>query len=95
MMKKQMQKQVHGFVTFIREQGVIGLAIGFILGGAIKEVVSALVDDLVNPIVGIFLGPIGDLGEVVIPVASAQVAIGSFIATLIDFTIVAAGLFWN
>ena len=33
-----------GFLTFIREQGVIGLAIGFILGGAVSKVVAAFVN---------------------------------------------------
>ncbi|KKU45245.1 MAG: Large-conductance mechanosensitive channel-like protein [Microgenomates group bacterium GW2011_GWB1_46_7] len=45
-----------GFLSFIREQGVMGLAVGFILGGAISKVVSSLVTDIVNPLVGILLG---------------------------------------
>lgn len=32
-----------GFLNFIREQGVVGLAVGFILGGAVSKVVSAIV----------------------------------------------------
>jgi len=32
-----------GFTTFLRKQGVVGLAVGFILGGAISKVVSSLV----------------------------------------------------
>ncbi|MBN1168519.1 MscL family protein [Candidatus Woesebacteria bacterium] len=31
-----------GFMNFIREQGVVGLAVGFILGGAVSKVVSSL-----------------------------------------------------
>ena len=40
---------MRGFLNFIREQGVVGLAIGFILGGAISKLVAALVNDLINP----------------------------------------------
>ena len=35
---------MQGFIQFIREQGVIGLAIGFILGAAVSKVVASLVD---------------------------------------------------
>ena len=37
------------FINFIRKQGVIGLAIGFILGGAVSKLVSALVSDISTP----------------------------------------------
>lgn len=36
-----------GFIEFIREKGVVGLAVGFILGGAVAKVVAALVTDLI------------------------------------------------
>jgi len=42
------------FVDFIRKQGVAGLAIGFILGGAVSKVVTALIEDIINPLVGLF-----------------------------------------
>ena len=32
-----------GFINFIRKQGVVGLAVGFMLGGAISKLVSAIV----------------------------------------------------
>jgi large-conductance mechanosensitive channel len=38
------------FIDFIREQGIVGLAAGFILGGAVSKAVSALVTDVINPI---------------------------------------------
>jgi len=49
-----------GFIDFIRKQGVIGLAVGFILGGAVSKVVTALVEDIINPIIGVALGRAGD-----------------------------------
>ena len=36
-----------GFVDFIRERGVMGLAIGFVLGTSVQKVVTAMVDDLI------------------------------------------------
>ena len=44
-----------GFIDFIRERGVVGFAIAFILGGAITKLVASLVTDIVNPILGVVL----------------------------------------
>ena len=55
-MREKIRGQFAGFVEFIRERGVMGLAIGFVLGGAVQKVVAALVDDILNPILGIFAG---------------------------------------
>ena len=85
------------FMDFIRTQGVVGLAVGFTLGGAVTKLVSALVVDIINPIVGIFLGKLGDLSAIVIHVygTNAQIAIGSFISALIDFMIIAAVVYFG
>lgn len=45
-----------GFMNFVREQGVVGLAVGFILGGAVAKMVTALVTDLLNPLIGLLMG---------------------------------------
>lgn len=45
-----------GFVNFIREQGVVGLAVGLVLGGAVATLVKSLVDNVVMPPVGLLLG---------------------------------------
>ncbi|HSX46407.1 MAG TPA: MscL family protein [Patescibacteria group bacterium] len=47
---------LQGFVDFIREQGVVGLAIGLILGVAAKSVVDSLVNNIFNPLVGALSG---------------------------------------
>ncbi len=45
---------------FLKTFGIIGLAIAFVIGAAASKLVSALVTDIVNPIVGLAL-PSGDL----------------------------------
>lgn len=45
-----------GFITFIREQGVIGMAVGLAIGAAAGASVKAIVDNFINPIVGFLLG---------------------------------------
>ena len=84
-----------GFLEFIREQGVLGLAVGFILGGAVAKVVSAMVEDLINPIIGIILGKAGNLSEYSIQVGSAQIMWGHFITSFIDFVVIAAVVYYG
>lgn len=76
-------------MDFIREQGVIGLAVGFILGGAVSKVVTSLVEDLINPILGVILGKAGGLTTAAISIGDGQIMIGSFISVLIDFVVIA------
>ena len=78
-----------GFINFVREQGVVGLAVGFILGGAVSKVVTALVTDIINPVLGIALGAAGDLKEMSISIGSAQVMYGDLVSVVIDFVVVA------
>ena len=50
-----MTKFVKGFMTFVREQGVVGLAVGLAIGIQASSTVSALVAQLINPLVGVIL----------------------------------------
>jgi len=75
--------QVSGFVDFIRDRGVAGFAIGFILGGAAQKLVQAFMDDIINPLLGSFLGPVKNLSEYAI----GEFKIGDFILVLINFFI--------
>lgn len=54
--KRRSAKHVNGFLEFIREQGVIGLAIGFVIGAAAATLVKSLIDNVVMPPLGVLLG---------------------------------------
>ena len=84
-----------GFIDFIRKQGVVGLAVGFILGGAVSKVVASIVSDLINPLVGLVLGAAGGLQGMIIKIGSAQIMVGNFIATLIDFLVIALVVYYG
>ena len=84
-----------GFLDFVRKQGVVGLAVGFILGGAVSKVVSSIVTDLVNPLIGLLLGMTGGLQTSVIKISTAEIRIGSFISTLVDFLIIALVVYYG
>lgn len=81
---------IQGFLNFIREQGVVGLAVGFILGGAVSGVVSSLVEDIINPIIGAIFGSSEGLSAMML----GPVALGSFVSVLIDFLIIAAVVYF-
>jgi large conductance mechanosensitive channel len=78
-----------GFLNFIREQGVVGLAVGFILGGAIAKFVTAFINDLISPILGVILGLAGGLKDASLSVGPVQLFYGDFISSLIDFLVIA------
>lgn len=42
-----------GFLTFIREQGVVGLAVGLAIGTAAGASVKAIVDNFISPLVAL------------------------------------------
>lgn len=75
-----------GFIEFVRERGVMGLAIGFVLGTSVQKVVTAFVTDIVNPFVGYFLGRADGIKNFAI----GQFLIGDFIMVVVDFLILCA-----
>lgn len=85
---------MRGFIDFIREQGIIGLAMGFILGGASSKLVNAFVADIVSPIIGLVLGNIHSLSDSYIQIGTAKIMWGDFVATSIDFFILAFSVYF-
>ena len=77
------------FINFIRKQGVVGLAVGFILGGAISKLVSALVGDIINPTLSIFLGRVEGLENASLAIGQVKILWGDFLSVLIDFLVIA------
>lgn len=82
-------KHFKGFLDFIREQGVVGLAVGFLLGGAVSKTVTSFVTDIVNPIIGAIFGAAGNLNAATFTLGGATIAWGNFVSTIIDFLIIA------
>jgi len=83
-----------GFMDFVKEQGVVGLAVGFILGGAVAKMVTAIVTDLINPLIGLALGGI-NLKSNYVMVGTAKMMWGDFVSVFIDFFIVALVVYFG
>lgn len=83
-----------GFLNFMREQGVVGLAVGFILGGSVSKVVSSLVEDIINPLFGLVLGQTKNLASASLFIRSSEIRWGHFVTIVIDFMIIAAVVYF-
>lgn len=84
-----------GFIEFIRDKGVVGLAVGFILGAAVSKLVASLVEDIINPILGAVLGAAGDLSSMSLKVGNVEIMWGNFIAVFIDFLVIALVVYYG
>lgn len=51
-----MNKNLNGFMSFVREQGVVGLAVGLAIGVQVGQTVQSVVDGLINPLVAFIIG---------------------------------------
>jgi large conductance mechanosensitive channel len=81
------------FVTFLKQYGVIGLAIAVIIGGKANALVTALVDGIIMPIVSFFL-PGGTWRTATLDIGPIHLLLGPVFGAGIDFLIVAWLVFW-
>ena len=99
-----MKKFFQEFKEFIAKGNVIDMAVAVIVGGAFKEIVNALVADIVMPLVSLATGGVSveDWKWVITPAvvedgtevaAESALMYGHFIQTIIDFLIIALCIF--
>jgi len=81
------------FKDFISQYKVMGMAVAFILGLYLGTVVSALVKDLVMPIIGLAIPGLGNLATLTVTVMNQIFGVGDFLATVITFIVVAFVIF--
>ncbi len=89
---KKISKGASEFKSFISRGNVVDMAVGVIIGGAFGKIVTSLVNDVLMPIIGVFLGGL-DFSDLSIKVGDATIKYGSFIQTIVDFLIVAFCIF--
>ena len=90
---------VKEFKEFINRGSVVDLAVGVIVGGAFSAIVTSLVNNIVTPILSIFIGGL-DFSDLVITVPSflgatepATIKYGLFLESVIDFLVIAFVIF--
>lgn len=88
-----MKKFFDEFKTFLNKGNALELAIGVVIGSAFSGIVNSLVNDVITPIIGRLVGGL-DFSHIAINLGGdANIMIGSFIQSIINFIIVAFVLF--
>lgn len=79
---------VEEFMEFLKNYQVIGLAVAVIIGAAAGKMVTAMVNDIVMPIIGVLV-PGGDWKTAVLQIGPVKFLVGDFVAAVIDFIVIA------
>ncbi len=79
------------FKEFALRGNVMDMAVGIIIGAAFTAIVTSLVDDIISPLIGLFVKV--DFNHLVGTVMGVEIKYGAFIMAIINFLIVALVLF--
>jgi len=97
--RKKQPKVVKEFAEFINKGNVIDLAVGVIIGAAFGKIVTALVDYIIMPIVGMIIGGV-DFSDLYITIPNwlgdgvgVRLQYGNFLQAVVDFLIIAFCVF--
>ena len=104
-MKKEKKRFITEFKEFIMRGNVLDMAIGVIIATSFGKITTSLVNDVIMPAIGLFIGNLDlsdlnivlkaavtdDSGQIVTP--AVQIGIGTFMVTVIDFVIIAFVVF--
>ena len=80
------------FKKFIFRGNVLDLAVGVVIGAAFTGIVNSLVNNIIMPIIGIFTAGI-DFKDIIIKIGKADLPVGLFINSVVEFIIIAFTLF--
>lgn len=84
---------MQGFKQFILKGNVVDLAVGVVIGVAFGSVVTALVENIITPIIGVF-GGTPDFSSLSFTINNSKFLIGEFINALLSFVIVSAVIYF-
>src|SRR5207249_11927509 len=88
-----MPRLLKDFREFILRGNLVDLAVAVVIGTAFTAVVTALVKDLITPLIAA-IGGKPDFGELAFTINASRFVYGDFINALISFVIIAAVLFF-
>ena len=83
---------IEEFSEFLKNYQVIGLAVAVIIGAAAGKMVTAMVNDIIMPIIAVLV-PGGDWKTSVLEIGPMKFLVGDFVGAIIDFVIVALVIF--
>ena len=80
------------FKAFLLKHNVTSLAVAFIMGAAVGKLVTAMVSDLVMPVVGM-LSAGGEWRKIAFEFGGSKFLIGDFLGSALDFAVIALVVF--
>lgn len=87
-----MKKFLEEFKAFAMRGNVMDLAVGVIVGGAFSSITNSLINDIIMPIVGIFVSE-ASFADLSVSVGGAVITYGNFIQAILNFVILAFVVF--
>ena len=87
-----MKKFINEFKDFAFRGNVLDLAVGVVIGSAFTAIVTALVNYIIMPLVGILTGGT-DIKNLSIDVGGAKLEYGAFLQAVVDFILIAFVIF--
>ena len=91
--KSALKKQTEEFKGFIKEYAIIGMAIAFIMGGASKDLVQSLVNNIIMPVINPLLKTTDGWETATFSIGPVSLNWGTFLSSLINFAILALVVF--
>ncbi len=88
-----MKETMKGFKQFILRGNVLDLAVAVVMGAAFGAVVTALVKDLITPIIAAIVGK-PNFSNIFFDVNHSRFLIGDFINALVSFLLIAAAVYF-
>jgi len=84
-----------GFKTFVLRGNVVDLAVAVVIGSAFTTVVGALVEGLINPIIGAVFGQpsLVELWDITLREGTTPISIGLILTATLNFVLVAAAIY--
>ena len=82
-----------GFKQFMLRGNVVELAVAVVMGAAFGAVVTALVKDLLTPLIAAIVGA-PDFSAIVVTVNGSKLLIGDFLNALFSFLVIAAAVYF-
>ena len=79
---------VEEFTEFLKNYQVIGLAVAVIIGAAAGKMVTAMVNDIIMPVIAVII-PGGDWKTSVLEIGPVKFLVGDFVGAVIDFIVIA------
>ena len=87
-----MKKFLEEFKAIAMRGNVMDLAVGVIVGGAFGSITSSLIDDIIMPVVGIFVSQ-ASFADLSVQIGGAVITYGNFIQAVLNFLIMAFVVF--